>query len=108
MWSACLVLSEHKFNGSAESLFENLPQSLIKNTGDWHKWYNETEPEYCILPEEFENILKEKDYRLSVFLKSLLIRSLRKDRLKIACLKLIKETLNISCFEKESNAMENT
>lgn len=62
IWSACLVLSTHKFNGDSVAFYKTLPDSVSNNLEVWRKWaYEKNEPEKYPIPEYNDQINADKE-----------------------------------------------
>jgi len=83
-WLNVLELSQ------SNKFFSNLPGDIVANESMWKRWYEDNEPERLIVPDYQQRISDQPD--IGPFLKLLLVRCLRVDRIILACKEFICNT----------------
>ena len=80
VYTNCLALAKD----SGVPAFKSLIDRITKNEGIWMQWFNENEPEQQPIP-DYENDMSTAGGDLGAWIRLNLLRSLRVDRLVLAC-----------------------
>ncbi|CAK9086367.1 Dynein gamma chain [Durusdinium trenchii] len=91
VWLNAIQLTRHGFGPGQNPLFRDLTDLLQRNDIGWRKWFDESEPENCPVPEYEDRICVLRN--LGPFIRLALVRSLREDRVGIACAQFIDQQL---------------
>jgi dynein heavy chain len=92
IWLNMLVLSRHAFGVDQVLFFREIIDFMGHNEIGWKKWFDENEPERCPVPDYEDRLIVEKT--LGLFLRMVLVRSLREDRTVISCAEFINNQLH--------------
>eukprot|EP00933_Yihiella_yeosuensis_P062144 TRINITY_DN65084_c0_g1_i1.p1 TRINITY_DN65084_c0_g1~~TRINITY_DN65084_c0_g1_i1.p1 ORF type:complete len:833 (-),score=116.83 TRINITY_DN65084_c0_g1_i1:79-2385(-) len=87
VWLNAIQLTRHGFGPDRAPIFRDLTELLQRNEVGFRKWFDENEPENCIVPEYEERLASER--ALGSFIRLVLVRALREDRTVPACVKFI-------------------
>jgi dynein heavy chain len=74
----------------SNKFFNNLPGDMVANESMWKRWYEDNEPERMTVPDYQQRIADQPD--IGPFLKLLLVRCLRVDRIILMCKEFICNT----------------
>jgi len=91
VWLNAIQLTRHSFGREQIRVFQDLTDHLQRNDVGWRKWFDESEPENCPVPEFEDRIVVQRS--IGPFLRLVLVRSLREDRVGIACAQFIDQQL---------------
>ncbi|CAJ1379392.1 unnamed protein product [Effrenium voratum] len=91
VWLNIIQLTRHGFGREQVPLFRDLTELLGRNDIGWRRWLDEGEPENCPIPEYEDRIVMQRT--LGPFIRLVLVRSLREDRVGIACAQYIDRQL---------------
>lgn len=91
VWLNAIQLTRHSFGREQIRMFQDLTDHLQRNDVGWRKWFDESEPENCPVPEFEDRIVVQRS--IGPFLRLVLVRSLREDRVGIACAQFIDQQL---------------
>lgn len=91
VWLNAIQLTRHSFGREQVPVFKDLTDHLARNDIGWRKWFDESEPENCPVPEFEDRIVVQRS--IGPFIRLALVRSLREDRVGIACAQFIDQQL---------------
>eukprot|EP00929_Paragymnodinium_shiwhaense_P087549 TRINITY_DN476_c0_g6_i1.p1 TRINITY_DN476_c0_g6~~TRINITY_DN476_c0_g6_i1.p1 ORF type:complete len:3651 (-),score=1240.57 TRINITY_DN476_c0_g6_i1:538-10725(-) len=93
VWLNVLQLSRQAFGTDNILFFREIVDFMQRPGNDlnWRKWYDENEPERCQVPDYEDRLIVDKT--LGYFLRMVLVRCLREDRLVVACSQFIEHQL---------------
>lgn len=93
VWLNAIQLTRHSFGREQVPVFKDLTDHLARQRNDigWRKWFDESEPENCPVPEFEDRIVVQRS--IGPFIRLALVRSLREDRVGIACAQFIDQQL---------------
>lgn len=96
IWLNIICLSD------SVSFYKALPDTIIRNDYLWNKWFDNDNPEVIDIP-DFEASLLEKAHQGGPWLRLLLLRSFRVDRLLLSVRRFIKDTPEMGMKYIEAN-----
>ena len=88
----------------SSGVFGNILEMVGKNENIWRKWYDENEPENCVVP-DYENKLIQ-DVSTGAFWRCVLVRSMREDRTTIASEQFIAKELDVKFVNPVTDSIE--
>lgn len=91
VWLNAIQLTRHSFGREQVPVFKDLTDHFARNDIGWRKWFDESEPENCPVPEFEDRIVVQRS--IGPFIRLALVRSLREDRVGIACAQFIDQQL---------------
>jgi len=105
VWLNAIQLTRHSFGRDQIPLFRDLTDLLQRNEVGWRKWFDESEPENCPVPEYEDRIVLERT--IGPFLRLVLVRALREDRVGIASAQFIDRQLGSKYTAPVTDAIAN-